>query len=76
MRIIHISIPSLFIETTVKLNEMYYFIWGDIASDDYPPFEREIVLDDDINNDVNLLYVEIIDKNRSYYRCTICGRKL
>ena len=22
------------------------------------------------------LYVEIIDKNRSYYKCTICGRKL
>ena len=43
MQIIHISIPSLFIETTVKLHEVYYFIWGDIASDNYPPFEREIV---------------------------------
>ena len=32
--------------------------------------------DDDINNDVDSLYVEIIDKNRSYYKCTICGRKL
>ena len=30
----------------------------------------------DINNDVSSLYVEIIDKNRSYYKCTICGRKL
>ncbi|CAH3163158.1 unnamed protein product [Pocillopora meandrina] len=27
----------------------------------------------DINKDVSLLYVEIIDKNRSYYKCTICG---
>ena len=32
--------------------------------------------DDDKNNDVGSLYVEIIDKNRSYYKCTICGRKL
>ena len=32
--------------------------------------------DDDINNDVSSLYVEIIDKNLSYYKCTICGRKL
>ena len=32
--------------------------------------------DDDINNDVGSLHVEIIDKNRSYYKCTICGRKL
>ena len=32
--------------------------------------------EDDINNDVSSLYVEIIDKNRSYYKCTICGRKL
>ena len=32
--------------------------------------------DDDINNDVGSLYVEIIDKNRSFYKCTICGRKL
>ena len=32
--------------------------------------------DSDINNDVSSLYVEIIDKNRSYYKCTICGRKL
>ena len=31
--------------------------------------------DDDINN-MSSLYVEIIDKNRSYYKCTICGRKL
>ncbi|CAN0444201.1 unnamed protein product, partial [Hapterophycus canaliculatus] len=30
----------------------------------------------DINKDVSSLYVEIIDKNRSYYKCTICGRKL
>ena len=30
----------------------------------------------DINNAVGSLYVEIIDKNRSYYKCTICGRKL
>ena len=39
-----------------------------------------LLLDDgylgDINNDVSSLYVEIIDKNRSYYKCTICGRKL
>ena len=32
--------------------------------------------DDDINNDVSSLYAEIIDKNRSYYKCMICGRKL
>ena len=32
--------------------------------------------DDDINNDVGSLHVEIIDKNRSYYERTICGRKL
>ena len=32
--------------------------------------------DDDINNDVSSLYVKIIDKNRSYYKCTICGREL
>ena len=32
--------------------------------------------DDDKNNDAGSLYVEIIDKNRSYYKCTICGRKL
>ena len=32
--------------------------------------------DDDINNDVSSLDVEIIEKNRSYYKCTICGRKL
>ena len=32
--------------------------------------------DGDINNDVSSLYVEIIEKNRSYYKCTICGRKL
>ena len=32
--------------------------------------------DGDINNDVSSLYVEIIDKNLSYYKCTICGRKL
>ena len=32
--------------------------------------------DGDINYDVSSLYVEIIDKNRSYYKCTICGRKL
>ena len=31
--------------------------------------------DDDINN-VNSLYVAIMDKNRSYYKYTICGRKL
>ena len=36
----------------------------------------DICFDDDINNDVSSLYVEIIDKNRSYYKCTICGRKL
>ncbi|RMX42158.1 hypothetical protein pdam_00009401 [Pocillopora damicornis] len=30
----------------------------------------------DVNNDVSSLYVERIDKNRSYYKCTICGRKL
>ena len=30
----------------------------------------------DINNDVSSLYVEIIDKNRSYYKCTIYGRKM
>ena len=30
----------------------------------------------DINNDVSSLYVEITDENRSYYKCTICGRKL
>ena len=30
----------------------------------------------DINNDVSSLYVETIDKNRSYYKCTICVRKL
>ena len=32
--------------------------------------------DDDIYNDVGSLYAEIIDKNRSYNKCTICGRKL
>ena len=32
--------------------------------------------DDDINNDVNSLYVEIIHKNRTYYKSTICGQKL
>ena len=32
--------------------------------------------DDDKNNDAGSLYVEIIDKNRSYYKCTICDRKL
>ena len=32
--------------------------------------------DGDINNDMNSLYVEIIKENRSYYKCTICGRKL
>ena len=32
--------------------------------------------DNDINNDVSSLYVEIMDKNLSYYKCTICGRKL
>ena len=32
--------------------------------------------DEDINNDVGSLDVEIIDKNRSYYKCTMCGRKL
>ena len=32
--------------------------------------------DDDINNDVSSLDVEIIEENRSYYKCTICGRKL
>ena len=32
--------------------------------------------DDDINNDLNSLYVEVIVKNRTYYKCTICGRKL
>ena len=32
--------------------------------------------DNDINNDVSSLYVEIMEKNRSYYKCTICGRKL
>ena len=31
IRIIPISIPSLFDET--KLNEVYYSIWGDVASD-------------------------------------------
>ena len=36
----------------------------------------DICFDDDINNDVSSLYVEIIDKNRLYYKCTICGRKL
>ena len=30
----------------------------------------------DINNDVRSLYVEIIEKSRSYYKCTICGRTL
>ena len=39
-----------------------------------------LLLDDgylgDINNDVSSLYVEKIDKNRLYYKCTICGRKL
>ena len=32
--------------------------------------------DSNINNDVSPLYVEIIDKNQSLYKCTICGRKL
>ena len=32
--------------------------------------------DDDINDDVSSLCVEIIDKNRSYYNCMICGWKL
>ena len=32
--------------------------------------------DDDKNNDAGSLYLEIIDKNRSYYKCTICDRKL
>ena len=32
--------------------------------------------DDDVNSNVSSLYVEIIDKNRSYYKCTICGGKL
>ena len=32
--------------------------------------------DDDINKDASSLCVEIIDKNRSYYKCMICGRKL
>ena len=32
--------------------------------------------DDDVDNDVSLLYVEVIDKNQSYYKCTIWGRKL
>ena len=32
--------------------------------------------DGDINNDVNSLCVEIIEKNRSFYKCTICGQKL
>ena len=32
--------------------------------------------DSKINSDVSSLYVEIIDKNQSYYKCTICGRKL
>ena len=32
--------------------------------------------DVDVNNDVNSLYVEIIDKNRTYYKCTIWGQKL
>lgn len=32
--------------------------------------------DDELNNDVNSLYVEGIDKNRTYYKCTICGRIL
>ena len=27
--------------------------------------------DDDINNDVNSLYIEIIDKNGTYYKCMI-----
>ncbi|XP_066018336.1 uncharacterized protein [Pocillopora verrucosa] len=39
-----------------------------------------LLLDDgylgDFNNDVSSLYVEIIHKNRSYYKCTICGRRL
>ena len=30
--------------------------------------------DDDINNDASSLCVEIIDKNRSYYKCMICGQ--
>lgn len=32
--------------------------------------------DDELNNDANSLYVEVIDKNRTYYKCTICGRIL
>ena len=32
--------------------------------------------DNDINNDVGSFYVEIIDKNWSYHKCTICDRKL
>ena len=31
--------------------------------------------DDDRNNDVKTLYVEIIDRNRTYNKCTICGLK-
>ena len=32
--------------------------------------------DSELNNDVNFLHVEIIDKNRTYYKCSICGRIL
>ena len=32
--------------------------------------------DDDESDDVNSLYVETIDRNRTHYNCTICGRKL
>ena len=32
--------------------------------------------EDDLNNDVNSLYVEIIEKNQTYFKCKICGRNL